>query len=582
VSLTSFQKNYIKKNYKKLSIEEMGLELGMKEKEVRKYCTKHNLDPLDPSIPLRSTRDDQIEFNKFNFGQFISENIWVFVGLFFLVFVVYLNSLNNAFVSDDIAAILKNPNIGKVSNIFTGFVGFFLQGLLYFVAYKIGELNPVYFRAINIMLHLFSTFLIFIILSLIFKKKKIAIFAAVIFAVHPILIESITWISGMPYSLSAFFILFSFLFYLFSGHSVSRDHNNLKVPSALLSLLFFFLALISLEKVMVFPAILFMFEWVYGQLKYGWKKLIPYFSLSAIWALIYIGKIGMRQEALQTQHYQQGGVDNPLIQVPIAIINYLKLIFWPRSLTLYHTDLTVSWGIYWVILAIFLVFIGLIVYSYKKNKQVFFWLSFFIITLLPTLTPLRISWVVAERYVYLGSLGIFVVIAIFFDWLAGREKIKYYAYALFSIIILSLSVRTILRNIDWKNEDNLWFATAKVSDAGPNIHNNLGDVYTRQGNLEKAAEEFKKAVEINPRYADAEHNLGLTYIQMGKAEEAIATFKTAVSMNPNLWQSYQQLAAIYYNQKKIDLALESIKKALAINPNDPQLQENLKTIETKN
>jgi tetratricopeptide (TPR) repeat protein len=332
---------------------------------------------------------------------------------------------------------------------------------------------------------------------------------------------------------------------------------------------------------MPYPAILFLYELIFKNLKNNWKKLIPFFSLSAVWALILVSRIGQRTESLRVEHYQEGGIDNPLIQVPIAIVNYLKLIFWPRNLTLYHTDLMVNWTGYSIILAIFLIFIGFIIYSYKKNKQVFFWLSFFIISLLPVLTPLRISWVVAERYVYLGSIGIFVIVAMGIAKLSENEKWKPYVYSVFAIIVIALSVRTILRNNDWQNEDTLWIATAKVSDAGPVIHNNLGDMYARHGDLEKAIEEFKRSTEINPRYADGYHNLALTYIQMQKYDLAIENFQKALSINPNIWQSHQQLAAIYFYQEKFDKALEEINIALTINPNNPELKQNFEIISQK-
>lgn len=222
----------------------------------------------------------------------------------------------------------------------------------------------------------------------------------------------------------------------------------------------------------------------------------------------------------------------------------------------------------------------------EKNKKVFFWLSFFFVSLLPTLTPLKIAWIVAERYVYLGSIGIFVAVAIFFDWFFEKikkknEQYKYIAIAFFAIIILALSARTIIRNMDWKNEDTLWISTAKTSPSGQNIHNNLGDVYARQGNMEKSVEEFKKAIEINPRYADAYHNLANDYHDMGQIDLAIKNYQKALEFNPNLWQSYQNLADIYFNQGDYKKAQDYIQKALAIDPQNKNLQENLQVIEAK-
>jgi len=273
---------------------------------------------------------------------------------------------------------------------------------------------------------------------------------------------------------------------------------------------------------------------------------------------------------------------NPLVQIPVAVGSYLKLIFWPAALTLYQTEMAFSQAQYIVLLLISLFFLGTVIWSYFRNKNVFFWLVFFIVTLLPTLTPFKISWIVAERYVYLGTLGIIVVVAMLFDRILKlNENAKMIGYFLLTVIIASLSIRTIFRNKDWKSEDTLWIATAQVAPSGQQIHNNLGDVYSRQGDLPKAVEEFKTAIEINPNYADAYHNLANTYEQMNQSDAAIENYQKALSINPKLWQSYQNLAQIYFNAGDFQKALENMKKALEIDPQNPQLQNNLKVIEAK-
>jgi tetratricopeptide (TPR) repeat protein len=302
-----------------------------------------------------------------------------------------------------------------------------------------------------------------------------------------------------------------------------------------------------------------------------------------ILVITYVGQIGSRISSVESSQYQNThGIENPLIQIPIAITTYLKLMVWPDKLTLYQTELNFSAFIYTLCLVSFLLFLSLAFYSWKRNKSVFFWLSFFVISLLPTLTPFKISWVVAERYVYFGSIGIFVLFAMGFDWLIQKFDVKYKTifYSLFAVIILALSVRTIYRNMDWKNEDTLWIATAKTSPSGQNAHNNLGDVYARNKNYPKAVEEFTKATQINPNYADAYHNLANTYQTIGQTDKAIENYQKALSINPNIWQSWQNLASIYYEAGDLGKADEAIKKAIALNPESQDLKNNMTTIET--
>ncbi|HUD08608.1 MAG TPA: tetratricopeptide repeat protein [Candidatus Saccharimonadales bacterium] len=574
MSLDNRQKQYIKKKLRKIPLAEIAADIEVSEDDILEYFKKKW-----PREKYERFLKGKFEIEvasggagaSFSFLNFFNENRLVLLFLAALVLVVYANSFGNGFVSDDVAGFLRNENLGKFSSIFGGPMHFSLSAFFQFIAFHIGGLHPFTFRIINILSHIGCIVLIYLLLSL-SMNKRVATIAASIFAVHPILTESVSWISGGLYSLYAFFFLLSFLFYLFSK-------SNKKYFKY--AVVFFVLSVLSSEKALALFLVFALYEFSFGNLKYSWRKVMPFFSISFFLLLFYVFKIGSRVSSVESQSYQSsGGMYNPFVQLPVAIGSYLKLIFWPARLTLYQTEMSFSQGQYLILLFIFLVYIGAIFWSWRKNKNVFFWLVFFVITLLPTLTPLKISWIVAERYVYLGTLGIIVVVAMLFDKILKlNENAKMIGYFALLVIVAALSVRTIIRNKDWKSEDTLWIATAQVAPSGQQIHNNLGDVYARQGDMQKAVEEFKKAIEINPNYADAYHNLANTYQQMGQLDLAIENYQKALSINPQLWQSYQNLAAIYFNQGQYDLAEENIKKALEINPGDQNLESALKYIQ---
>lgn len=576
--LTSGQKHYIKKNAGKLQIFQLAENLNLPQKEVERYIKKKLGNKKFITSSTNSPFSDNLQNNTLaiNFKDFFLENINVFIFLFILVLAVYANSITNQFVSDDVSVIKNNPEMGKFSLVFSNFFSI-IQMFLYYIAYHLGGGAPWAFRSFNVALHFGSVILLFSILKLLIGKR-VAVLSAAILAVHPMMVESITWISGMPYVLYSFFILLAFLFYVTAddGEHKDRRYN---------SLLFFFLAIMSSEKAIVFPGILFIFELSRYALKINWKKLIPFFSLDLAFVLFYVSRIGKRVSDISAVSYQDSsGLYNPFIQVPTAIANYLKLLFWPQKLSLYQTEMNFSPPQFVFMVIVFLSLLGIIFWAWKKNRNLFFWLSLLIVSLLPVLTPLKIAWVVAERYAYLGSIGIFVAVAIFFDWFISRyskasDSYKKAAYAVFGIIIAALSARTIYRNIDWKDEDHLWVATAKVASSGPNIHNNMGDVHARHGELEAAAEEFKKAIQINPNYGDAYHNLANTYTSLGKIDLAIENYQKALSINPNIWQSHQNLASVYYSIGNYQKAYEEISKALEINPGNQDLQKNKEMVE---
>ena len=499
-------------------------------------------------------------------GSFIKDH-WVnLLILMLLVLITYANSYNNAFISDDIAEIVQNPNVGDFSYILTHPFGF-IRIILNWVAFHIGGLNPFFFRSFNYLFHVGNVLLIYTILNLM-HSKRIALVTSALFAIHPAISEAVIWISGGTYPQYTFFFLLSFWLYL-------RSKTNTKFYW--LSIVVFSFTFMSHP---VMPLGLFsvflLFEFCFGNIKKNWVRAIPYFLLAIAYVFINLGALPERATTLQSVHYQEKGIDNPFILIPVAISSYLELIFWPKILTLYHSELAFGTIIFLIRVVITILVAVFILANFKKNKAIFFWGSFAFISLAPTLTPFRFNWIVAERYLYLPSLGIFTLFALGLNQLIVRFlKYKYAIYSAFVIILILLGTRTIIRNIDWHNEDNLWIATGKTSPSSPNTHNNLGDVYGRQGDKQRALQEFQTAIVLKPNYGDAYHNLANTYRELGQLDKALENYQKAASYNPNLWQSYQNIAALYFEAKQYDLALDNIQKAITINPKNINLRTNL-------
>ena len=329
--------------------------------------------------------------------------------------------------------------------------------------------------------------------------------------------------------------------------------------------------LISSEKsialVLAFP----LYEIVLGSIPKNWKKILPFLAIATISVLLNFSQIGQRRVFFEPSSSQDEIIMNPLLQIPIAITSYLELIFWPDKLTLYHTEMVFTQFEYIIRVIVFLIFIAIMILALKRNRFLFFWFSFLFVFLALTLTPLGITWIVAERYIYLGALGIFVPVAWVFDKFIKNEKTRAVATMVLAIIIISLSIRTIVRNVDWYNEDNLWLAAARTSPSSSQNHNNLGDYYGRHGDLENSIKEFQKAIEIKPNYADAHHNLGNAYRDVGRIDEALVQYEKALSFNPNIWQSYQNIAAIEYQRGNFIKAKEAIDKGISIEPKNANL-----------
>lgn len=552
MQLNNSQKKYIKKHVRSRSTEEIAKTLRVSESSVQSYMEIKQQDSLDNHEQTGTTEQFSLSM------QWLKKQKLIFFILAALVAISYVDSLTNAFVSDDRGIVI---NASHIDYVFAQPIAF-LRPSMYFLFYSIGGMNPFLFRVFDVLLHMGSVFLVYILVYKI-ARQSTAIFTSFLFAVHPILIEAVTWISGGIYGQYSFFFLLSLVLYVFSKGSKRIYY---------FSLIAYFLSLVSSEKAVVLFLLFFFYEFCFDSLKLHWKKIVPYAIVSIFFALIYLSRLSSRVASLQVETSGDAVPQNPFLQIPIAITSYILLILWPKDLTLYHSELTFTQIEYIVRLALLVGMVIFYVYTMIKNRSIFFWMSFFFVPLFPTLAPFSISWVVAERYVYLSTVGVFALMGYLFKKISEIKALKTTVYILFVFLMIALLARTIIRNIDWRNEDTLWLATAKASPSSSQNHNNLGDLYGRHGDVPRAIFEFKRAIEIKPNYADAYHNLANTYQQIGKYDDAIANYKKALEFNPNIWQSYQNLAAIYFAKGMYDDALLNMQEAAALNPNDPNLR----------
>lgn len=549
MALSNRQQRYLKKKADKFSLKKIAAHLNVSVADLLPYV-------------------DQ-KLAKFSLSKWLKKSWSTLILILIAGIGVYINGLNNEFLSDDIAAIPESTTLDSFKYVWS-YPPVILRPFFYFVINQVFGRIPIAYRLLNLSFHLGSGLLIYLIVYLLTSNLP-ALIASLLFMVHPLQTEAVTWISGGPYAQYTFFLLLSLALYILA----QRQKDKKLYITSVVGFLF---ALMSSEKALAFPLILLTFVISFEQLKTVWKKLIPYFLLGGAWVVIYATRIGQRVTELAEKHYQAPTRLNPLYQIPVALSSYLRLLFWPDKLSLYHTELHFSeaeFGLRFILVLAFLLLIGL---SFKRYRKIFFWLSFFVLALSPTLTPFGISWIVAERYAYPAAIGIYVSLALVLESIVKKTKSLAPIWVGLFIILGLLSWRTVKRNIDWKNQDNLWLAAARTSPSSAQNHNNLGDYYARHGDLQKALEEFQLAIDLLPGYADAYHNKANVYQQMGKPEKAAEHYQKALEFNPQLWQSHQNLAGLYWQAGQKDKSLEHLKKAVEINPDNQNLQNLLRQL----
>ncbi len=477
---------------------------------------------------------------------------WIQIGLALLVIMTYANGFQNDFTSDDISLFTNSHSLGNWSTITSQGVYFF-QSFIYVIIYKIFGPIAMWYRLVSVLFHTISVQMVFLIVSTLLSPIA-GVFIASLFAVHPLAVESVTWISGGPYAWSTSFFLISFYLYIRS----SKNQSNI---SYILSIGAYCLSLSAGLTAAALAGVYVLYEYCFGSIVNNWRRIIPFFLLSLVFGLIALSNLDTRVDAFE-QTLAWEIPEYSIWNIPFILSKYLELFIWPIGISHYQVDVLGPP----LRIAVFLLFVTASIYSFLKSKYIFFGLSLFIVSLIPSLVPVGVHWLVADRYVYVGLIGLSFVIGILFYFASRNPKYQSAIYLVFAVYIVLLQVRTMVRNNDWKNELNLWKSTVRTSPEDPKGHNNLANSYILAENYQEAFKELEIAIQLKPNYSDAYHNVGFAYSRSGNTEEAEKYFKLALSHNPKQWQSYHNLGLIYNERKEYMVAADFIKKAIEVNP----------------
>lgn len=487
-----------------------------------------------------------------------------------LIILCYAIVLNAPFLIDDKAGIAKNPAVGKLSSVYKYPVSALRYFILY-ISYTFGGLNPAAYRVMNILFHFGTVSALYLVVKRL-VNQRVALLSAVLFAVHPIATESVTWISAVTYPQYAFFSLLTIYAYV-----RGKEHR----AWTRWSYLFFALALLSSEKAVAVPAILGLIEITYFSFKKNWKQLIPYAVIGGLMALLALSTLSARVQSFQNDYYIRPQYYNPIEHVPYSLTFYSQLVLFPDKLSIYQSELSITIWEFLTRWAAFIVLIVVMISSYAKKKHLFFWLGFFILATAPSLIPLNIVWVVAERYAYLGAAGLIVALSYLLTLALDRKATQTALYTLVFFLVIVLSGRTIVRNMDWTSATNLWTATVQTSPHSSNAHNNLGDVFAQRKDYTNAALEFQRAIELQPGDADPRHNLGIVLTLLGRYDEAIEAYRGALAINPNMVNANQNLGVIYSTKNKQKEALYYLQRAVDLGVRNPSVLKLLEITKQK-
>jgi len=514
----------------------------------------------------------------------MSKKQTIFVSVILIIilgFAVYGNSLNGKFVWDDDFLVKNNVYIKSwayLPKIFTEDDGvgggtkynFYrpLRMVTYMIDYYIWKLDVRGYHFINIVLHIGVACCIYWLITLLFGNRLLSLLTSVFFIIHPVHTEAVAYISGRTDPLSGLFILLSFILYVKLSHLKSTKLSALMLLS-------YILAILSKESALILPALLLLYHYTF---KIG-LKFSKFLSIIII-TVIYIV---FRLTVLTSSLPHSWSFTTALRGLPgffVALTNYMRILLLPVNLRAVYGDNLFDFTEPAAIMGCVILFL-LLIYAFKRkkyNKLIFFSVFWFFIGLLPVCGIYPLAFYMAEHYIYLPSIGFFLILAKTIIYIYRVKKLKTFTTFFVSGLLVFYSSLTIRQNNYWKEPIAFYQRTLSYAPGNSKMHNNLGKAYSTIGRQSEAIASFKKALEIDPSYVRAYNNLGNVYSAMNKQKEAIALYNKAIEINPYYAEVYYNLANVYYSMGKAQDAIRLYKQAIKINPVFTEAYYNLANI----
>lgn len=486
-------------------------------------------------------------------------------------FSVYGNSLNNKFVWDDDTLIKENiyiKNWSYIPKIFSEDMGAGAGGTYYYyrplqiftylLDYSIWKLNVIGYHLTNILLHILVALAIYWLINILYNETILSFLTAILFVAHPIHTEAVSYLSGRGDPLAVLFMLLCFIFYI-------RQLGRQNITNHILIVLTYILALLSKEISIILPLLLLFYHYAFKKR----LKIKEFLSIAAL-ALTYILS---RMTILRSFSPDTPSFTGVLQRMPgffVALTNYIRLIFLPFGLHMEYGKKLFSFGHPKAILGV-IILILLLAAALKKRKSdslIFFSIGWFFVTLLPSTNiypPL--AFYMAEHYLYLSSIGFFLILANGLAFIYKTKRLKTLAIFFVVGLLVFYSYLTINQNNYWKDPLTIYEKTLKYAPDSARVNCDLGNVYNNMGRYNEAIWLIKKAIQLDPTDEKAYNNLANSYYAIGNIKEAISLYNKALQFDPRDAKTYTNLANVYYSIGNVSEAISLHKEAMKINPN---------------
>jgi len=455
-----------------------------------------------------------------------------------------------------------------------------LVWMSFMLDYKLVGLNAGGYHITNLILHILSTILLFWLFNRMTGAIWRSAFVAAIFAIHPLHVESVAWISERKDVLGAFFWMLTLCLYVY--------YTEKPAIRRYLPVLFCFVcALMSKPMVVTLPVILILLDYWplkrFESKKTGnnltevlsvkvslwplWEK-IPFLILSA--ALVIITLYSPDKPSVKV--FPLG---SRIANMPVSVMTYLEKTLWPHDLAIFYpfSEQLPIWQVLGAALGILVISAAVIIMMRRLPYLFVGWL-WYVITLVPVIGILQLGgFSMADRYHYLPSIGIAVMLAwgipLFLKSENARNRILFPAGVIFIGI---LSFITWQQCGYWKNSITLFNHALRVTKNNYLAHNNIAPSLAEEGRIEEAIYHYNEAIrlmpdnELNNRGNILYNNRGGAYAQLGRYQRALEDFNKAIRLQPYYADSYYFRGNTYDNMGQYQQAIEDYNKAIALKP----------------
>ncbi len=489
-----------------------------------------------------------------------------------LTFICFLTALGNDFVNiGDDTYLFNNPLVKSLSfdsilAMFTMPIGDYqvfrpLVYLSYAIEHSLWGMSAKGYHWTNVILHLANVVLVFRLTNLLTKNYVITLITALLFAIHPMRVEAVAWVSARTEVLSTFFLLLSLLQY--TRYSTSKN-----ISKIVLSFICFLLAFLSKPVVIAFPLVFFLVDY-WQERKFSVAVLaekLPFLLLSIV-----LGGV-MLMGSTPDNVWGDFSLLNKIVLSFTAMAFYLLAPFAPvdANLSVAHTLPKVVNGLlpmpYYLSILFLVALVAVIFFVKKIRKELLFAVGFVLINVIIVATILPYGqFVIADRHAYFAHIGWFMLVA---SGIVGLGNLinKQLMYGIIGIFALFFAVQTFQRNQIWKESITVWIDVVSKNPEYAYGFFGLGNSQHERKDYGRAIECFNRAIFLEPKFTKAYYNRGVSFYAAGNFQAASKDFLKTLQDDMNNADAWLQAAHSFYMMKDYNKAVNSYGQVIRMQP----------------